>query len=518
MDTQSLLFRARQCQSDGRLDEAMFFFNKILRKDPKQTQAIIGAAEIAKCLGKHQTAYQLLCQVIKLAPHHAEAFEHRGNLLQILGRSKDAINDFSIAMNLNRQTASIFNSRGIAFAHLGNFDQAIADFSEAIDRQCNLADTFYNRALAHRKKGNYASAIDDYTTTINLKPDHFQAYNNRGFAHRELRQYSDAIIDFEKCVEINPSFHDAYWNASLCLLALGNFQKGWALYEYRWSSTSFTSPRRNFSAPLWLGKEHLAGKTILIHSEQGLGDTLQFCRYVPMIEALDCKVILEVEQPLIGIMRSLSRKIKLIHKNSELPKFDYHCPLMSLPLAFSTTLKTIPNHLPYLEVDSSRVAYWKGKLGVKNKPRIGLVWRGNPAHQKDSERSIPLRDILPWLSPDFDWISLQKDIFDDEKKMIEASKKIINYGDEISDFADSGALCKSLDAILCVDTSIAHLAGALCVPTHLLLPYISDFRWHTDGVASRWYKTLRLYRQGRDRTWDESLKNAQTAIKRGFLA
>jgi len=517
MSIQSLLSLAKQHQTDGHLVKAMFFFTEVLKKKPRQTQAILGTAEIAKQLGKHQTAHQLLSQVIRLDPSHAEAFELRGNLLQILGRPKDAVNDFSKAIDLGRQTGSIFNSRGIAFAHLRRFDQAISDFSDAIYRQSTLAEAFYNRALAHRKLGNYASAIHDYTTTINLKPDHFQAYNNRGLAHRELRQYSDAIVDFEKSTEINPSFHDGYWNASLCLLALGNFEKGWKLYEYRWSSTSFTSPRRDFLAPLWLGNENLSGKTILLHSEQGLGDSLQFCRYVPLVEALECKVILEIEPQLSRLLRSISSRIQIVEKNSLLPHFDFHCPLMSLPLAFGTSAKTIPENGAYLRVEQDRVKWWRTKLGEKKRPRVGIVWRGNPAHSNDLNRSIPLCDILSELSQDFDWFCLQKDLSKDEETLIETSTNLEHFNGIITDFADTGALSKALDAILCVDTSIAHLGGALGIPVYLLLPYIADFRWQSEGITSPWYQSLKLYRQGPDRAWNDPLKKAQQTMIKDFL-
>ena len=513
---QSLLSYAKQHRAEGRWAEAMFFYNAVLRTNPRQTQAIFGTAEIAKKLEKNQTAYQLLCQIIKLDPCHAKAFESRGNVLQIMGRSEAALSDFSTAISLKRQTASIFNSRGIAFANLGNFDHAIADFSEAIDRQSDMANAFYNRALAYRKKGNYVKAIDDYTTTISLNPDHFQAYNNRGLAYRELKQYSESIMDFRKSTAINPLFNEGYWNESLCLLALGNYKKGWKLYEYRWSSNNFTSPRRNFSAPLWLGKENLSGKTILLHSEQGFGDSLQFCRYIPLVEALGCKVILEIETQLKSLLRSISWQAQVIDKYTQPPNFDYHCPLMSLPLAFATTLKTVPSPGPYLSTDPDLEKSWSAKLGARKKPRVGICWRGNSAHSNDKNRSIPLDEILPTLDQNFDWVSLQKDISYEEHQLIAKSGKIANLGSLVTNFNDTAALCRTLDAILCVDTSVAHLGGALGVSTHLLLPYVADFRWLSTGKTTPWYQSLSLYRQGPARSWSKPIKSAQTSLKKLF--
>jgi tetratricopeptide (TPR) repeat protein len=514
-----LLSSAHEHHIVGQWQEAISLYKDVLDKDPTQIEAIFALAEIAQKLGQTSTALDLFSEVIKLNPKHSKAYTHRGQLLRISGRPSDAIADFAVAVDLDGQSADVFNSRGIAFAQLEKFECAIDNFSIAINRKRDFADAFYNRALAHRKVGNYDHSISDYSSTIKLKPNHFQAYNNRGFVYRELGRLDDAIVDFKKSSEINPKFHDGFWNASLSLLALGDYENGWNLYEYRWSSASFSSPRRNFSAPLWLGKESLSGKTILLHSEQGFGDSLQFCRYVPLVKEFGCKIILEIETPLMGLMRSISNGIQIVEKDTALPYFDYHCPLMSLPLAFATEIETIPkSDAAYLWVDQNRVKWWKAKLGTKKRPRVGLAWRGNPAHSNDQNRSIPLCNILGELSPDLDWFCLQKDLSSDEERLIKTSTKITHFSDIFTDFADIGALSASLDAILCVDTSIAHLGGALGIPVHVLLPYISDFRWQNEGTSTRWYHSLKLYRQGPDRIWNEPLKNAQAAITEDLLA
>ena len=512
MTLQSLLSLACSHQANGRWNHAISAYKDVLIRNPNQLQAILGIAEIAKHLGQIDTAFQLFSQIINLDPKYARAFGGRGQLLQMIGKPLNAITDLSTAIGLGWKSAELFNSRGIAFAHAGKLEQAIADFNAAIKIQSNFADAFFNRALAHRKNENYIAAIEDYTEALHLTPDHFQAYNNRGFAYRELGQIDKAIADFLKSSKVNPKFHDGYWNASLGLLMLGDYKRGWRLYEHRWQSAGFTSPRRDFLAPVWLGKERLAGKTILLHSEQGLGDSIQFCRYVPMVMSLGCKVILEVEKPLISLLKSLSARIQIIEKNAAKPSFDYHCPLMSLPLAFSTKLETIPSTGPYLEVDDTRVKWWKVKLGASKKTRIGLVWRGNPKHPNDRNRSIILRDIIAELSHDIDWISLQKNLSSDEKTLINASKKITHLGDLTTDFADSGALCSALDAILCVDTSIAHLGGALGLPIYMLIPHIPDFRWQNSGSSTPWYDSFKIFRQGADRNWVKPLKIAQNSL------
>jgi len=512
MTETSLLLSACKHQQNGQWTDAISLYKDVLKAQPHNLQALFGIAEIAQKLNQNDTALSLFSQIINFNPHYLKAYQCRGYLLRTLGNPEGAIADFSAAIALDGSAADIFNSRGIAHCQMQNFDEAIADFSQAINRNKNFADAFYNRALAYCKINDFARSIDDYTSTISLKPDHFQAFNNRGIANREAGQIEKASADLLKSSEINPDFHDGYWNASLCLLMSGDYEKGWPLYEHRWSSTGFTSRPRNFSAPLWLGKDTIKGKTILLHSEQGLGDSLQFCRYVPLVENLGCHIILEVEKPLMNIMRSLSNSIEIIEKDTALPHFDYHCPLMSLPLAFKTTLKTIPHETPYLRVNKDRVAWWRTKLGPKKRPRIGLVWRGNPNHPNDQKRSIQLHDIIHKLPNGLDWISLHKDIFDDEEKLINASKKIIHFGETIDDFADIGALCEALDAILCVDTSIAHLGGALGLPVHVLLPYVPDFRWLSGRADSPWYPSLRLYRQGPERSWAEPMQDVTLPI------
>jgi len=516
MEVESLLSSAHQHQINQRWSDALLSYDIILREHPDEPRAVFGIAQIAKRCGQQALALQLLSKIIRLYPEHARALECRGQLLKQLNNPLAAITDISKAIDLGLQSPELYNTRGVIFAQLGKFDQAIEDFTAAINRHNQFADAFYNRALAYRKTKNYLEAIANYTATIRLKPDHFQAYNNRGFAYRELGRFNDAIKDFIKSSKINGQFHEGYWNASLGLLAIGEYEKGWRLYEYRWSSASFTSPRRNFPAPIWLGKESLNGKTILLHSEQGLGDTLQFCRYVPLVEKLGGQVILEVEKPLIGILQSLSRKVQIIEKSTPLPDFDYHCPLMSLPLAFATTLETIPSKCPYLTVNESRVKFWKAKLGSAEKPRVGVVWRGNSAHANDFNRSISLHYIVTILSPEIDWISLQKDPSPEETETLKKTTKINNLGDVFTDFAETGAICKSMDAILSVDTSIAHLGGALGVPVFLLLPYIADARWFLDRNDSPWYPNTNIFRQTPHRDWTRPIQEANREIIKMF--
>ena len=331
-------------------------------------------------------------------------------------------------------------------------------------------------------------------------------------ALRELRLFDEAIEDFGNCVAVKPDFADGYFNKALTHIMIGDYQNAWPLYERRWDSSSFTSKKRNFDKPLWLGRPSLAGKTILLHSEQGLGDSLQFCRYIKKFRGFSCEVLLEVERPLMRIMENILPAKQIFEKGTNLPAFDFHCPLMSLPLAFQTTIASIPLSTPYLSANLDRIKWWQDYLGEAKKPRIGIAWQGNPHHSKNHLRSIQLSHIVGYLSTDFDWYSLQFEVSFEDECIINNTHQLTHFGELIGDFAETAAFCSALDAIVSVDTSIVHLCGAIGKPVHLLLSYIADSRWHADGDSTPWYSTIRIYRQGMSRRWQEPIQQAISEI------
>jgi len=319
---------------------------------------------------------------------------------------------------------------------------------------------------------------------------------------RDLKQFDAAVTSFDKAIDLKPDFAEAYWNKSLTLLLTGDFDQGWRLYEWRWEREFPTSPIRNFQQPLWLGNETLAGKTILLHAEQGLGDTIQFSRYASLVADLGAHVIMEVAKPLLGLFAGLAGVSRLIAKGSPLPVFDYHCPLLSLPLAFKTELGSIPFPQQYLHVDASRLEQWSQTLGEKTRPRVGLVWSGSTTLINDHNRSIPLSLLIPQLPPDYQYVSLQKEVRDNDRPILQASTDILHFGDELSDFSDTAALCELMDVVISVDTSVAHLSGALGRPTWVLLPFVPEWRWLLDRDDSPWYASMKLYRQNTAGDWD----------------
>ena len=275
---------------------------------------------------------------------------------------------------------------------------------------------------------------------------------------------------------------------------------GFIDYEWRWKLEKNKLDQRIISKPLWLGKDSLKGKTILLHSEQGLGDSIQFCRYASLVKNLGAKVLLEIPEHLTHLLKNLDGVDILIEKGNSLPSFDYHCPLMSLPIAFNTELNSVPNSDAYLKASEAKIEIWSKLLGLKTKTRIGLVWSGNANHKNDRNRTISLQELVEILPTQLEFICLQKEIRINDKENLENSC-IKHYEKQIIDFSDTAALCHLMDLVICVDTSAAHLAGAMGKPTWILLPYVPDWRWLLDRDDSPWYNSVKLYRQNEDRAW-----------------
>ena len=504
-----LLSRASTYLRDGNHKMSEAIYRDLLSIDPNDEDALFGFGLLAQKIKHFEAAIRIFSHITEINANHKDSFFQRGRTHLSQGKINHSIEDFSLAIKLCPECVKARSSRGLAFARINDFQNALNDFNEVVALKPNSANALYNRALAYKNLEHFEAAIDDYSAAIRLDSKHFQALNNRGMALRDVGRFKEAITDFDRCIAIKPEFAECYWNKALTHLITGDYTVGWRLYEYRWETKKFTSKKRNFEKPLWLGKETLTNKTILLHSEQGLGDTIQFCRYIKKFKSKDCIVLLEVEKPLMELMRALLPKEQIFEKGATLPSFDYHCPLMSLPLAFKTTVETIPCQKPYLQTKKNDVDQWKNKLRNSSKKWIGICWKGNPANRNDQRRSMELGSIISSLSSKYNWCSLQLNITDHEQSIINENKHITHFGSCIGDFARTAALCRALDAIISVDTSIAHLAGAIGCPAFLLLSPIADSRWHANGSTTQWYPTMQIIRRNKSATWQKILLEAQ---------
>ena len=332
----------------------------------------------------------------------------------------------------------------------------------------------------------------------------------------ELKRYDEAIEHYDQAISLKPCDYEASWNKSLLLLLLGNFENGLPLYESRWNSriVSEIGGRRLFKSPTWLGIETLQNKTIFIYGEQGLGDFIQFCRYIKLVADLGAKVILEVPEPLAGLMKSLEGVSQLVIKGEEPPIFDYQCPLMSLPLVFKTRISSIPVGTPYLVACQNKVLEWKFKLGEKRRKRVGIVWSSMSSFKADSKRSLMLEDFVKALpNKEFEYICLQKELKECDKEFFDNYKKIKFFGNELINFSDTAALIENMDLIISTCTSIPHLSGALGKETWILLSHVPDWRWFLNKEDSPWYPSVKLYRQHAIGDWMSVLERVKLDLK-----
>jgi len=341
-----------------------------------------------------------------------------------------------------------------------------------------------------------------------------KAYNNRGLVLAEQQQLSAAIASYDQATSIDPHFCDAYWNKALALLLCGDWVAGWELYDkWGWSGEHKRGNRREYSAPAWYGIESLQNKSIFLYPEQGLGDSIQFCRYVTSLSLMGARVILQAPKPLYSLFRRLVGVTELISANDPVPVSDFQLPLLSLPFAFKTDIESIPFARSYLKADESKVARWSARLGPRTRLRIGVVWSSMSTFKDDAQRSMALalfESALP--TSKFDIICLQKEIKDSDKEALAQRVDIRFIGDQLDDFDETAAVIQNLDLVISTCTSVPHLSGAMGVPTWLLLTHTPDWRWLLHRDDSPWYRSVKLYRQGADWDWGPVLKEVRADL------
>lgn len=376
------------------------------------------------------------------------------------------------------------------------------------------AVALYNRACELQQRPDLPAAIALYDEALALDPHLAAAYSNRGAAFAALNRCDDALASLDRAIGLKPDYAEAHFCRAVALLMRGDLPAGWEEFEWRWKTAPGRALRqaKNFPQPPWLG-EAAAGRAVLLYCERGLGDTLQFCRYALLVAQLHAKVILQVQAPLVALMRSLSDDIQVVSDTEPLPHFDLHCSLLSLPLIFETSVLTIPARRRYLSADVAGVERLRARLAPRAAPRVGLVWRGDANNPDDRHRSIRLREVLPWLPAGLHYFSLQKEITPEERDLIEAHASFTCLGSELA-FEATAALCECLDMVIAIDTSVAHLAAALGVKTWILLPFNADCRWLLGRADSPWYPTVTLYRQRKAGDWSDVLARVRADLER----
>jgi tetratricopeptide (TPR) repeat protein len=529
----------------GRLPEADKLYARILKSFPEQFDALhlSGLAKLQS--GKAGEAHRLITAALKVAPQSADAHANLGLVLGALKRPDDALASFdralelapdhlealgnrgNVLLDLNRPDAALacFDrllareprhlpsrvNRGNALMALGRPEEAIAEYDAALALNPHDGKAQLNRASALFRLGRPADALAGFDRVLASAPQYAEAHVGRGQALQALGRHADALASYRQAAALRKDYADAHFNAALALLTLGDYRAGFAEYEWRWKRSGIA--HRGFGKPLWLGDYPLGRKTILLHAEQGVGDTIMFARYAPLLARSGAGVVLEVQSELKELLAQFNG-VTVVARGEALPRFDVHCPLGSLPLALKTEPGSVPADIPYLHASAERIAAWRPRLAALGNKRVGLVWAGNPAHVNDRNRSIALSRLTPLLStPGITFVGLQREVPTGERREVLALPPVlINFGEEFTDFSDTVAVISSCDLVISVDTAVAHVAAAMGRPTFLLLPFWPDWRWTLTGETSPWYPHARLFRQGADGDWDRVIARVRSEI------
>ena len=498
-----------------KIPEAVACCRRALALQPDFSEAHYNLGNALKDQGKMEEAVGCYRRALELNPDYAAAHDNLGNAFLGQGKLDEAVACYRRALGLQPNYAAAHNNLGNALKDLGKLPEAVACYRRAVELQPELAVAHNNLGNALKDLGKPDEAVACYRRALELKPDYVEPHNNLGIAFQDQGKLDEAVACCRRALELQPDFAEAHWNRSLLWLLCGNFAAGWPEYEWRWRRKD--CPQRRFTQPLWDG-HLLRGKTILLHAEQGLGDTIQFVRYATLVRQHAARVVVECQPPLLRLLAGCPGIDQLLGAGEELPAFDVHAPLMSLPRICKTTLENIPAGVPYVFPAPALVAQWRERLRAIDGFTIGIGWQGNPKYPGDRSRSIPLRHFADLVKiPGVCLVSLQKGAGREQLAAIRGACRIVDLAAELDEqagaFMDTAAVMKNLDLVITSDTALAHLAGAIGVPVWVALPLVPDWRWLLDRGDSPWYPTMRLFRQRRWGDWQGVFQRIQTALR-----
>ncbi len=496
----------------GRVGEAHRLFNAAVKINPNVPQVWANLGQVLLMLKSPQEALACFDKACAMAPDNIDILNNRANALLNLGRAQEALDQFRgvLARAPNHGEARL--NSGIAHAALGSMDEAVSEFDHALSLAPGHPVAHYNRGVALYELGRYAEAVDAHDKALATTPEHPGAWLNRGRALAALSQFDDAIASYGKARTLQKDNPDIHFMESLALLTVGDYQRGFEKYEARWRRTGMPEPKSR-GRPLWLGDYPLKRKTVLLHAEQGLGDTIQFARYVPQLAETGANVVLEVQPELTALMSRLEGAKTVIAHGTTPPPYDVHCPLGTLPLALKTEPSTVPAPIPYLSADDEHLAKWSGRLGALARPRIAIAWAGNASHLNDRNRSMAFARLKPLFSVPAQFVGIQREVRPEDAGLLAAEPRVASIGNELDNFADTAAVIALCDLVIAVDTAVVHLAGAMGRPVWVMLPFTPDWRWTLDGETTPWYPTARLFRQTSLGDWDGVAEKVAAALR-----
>jgi tetratricopeptide (TPR) repeat protein len=492
----------------GLPSEARKAFEQRLQLKPDDAETWASLASLAVKLEQPAEVLRCYQRVCEIDPRHAEAAFRCGQVLLGFNRAAEALSFLDRCNALLPDNAMVLEQRAIALHHLRRLDEAISDNRRAHALNPQNADICNNLGASLQFLNRDEEALTWFDKAIALRPNFIMARINKASSLGQMRRIDEAFATYRDIGAIDPGNTEAESYLSLLHRLTGDFEAGWAWQQKGWGD------HQHF----WRGEDGIAGKTVLVHADEGFGDTIHYARYIPMLAARGARIVVVAKETLHPLLAGLPGVAQCVPQPApSLPPFDLHCPVGNLPVAFGTRLDTIPASPSYLPPpDEARVQRWEKMLaeciGGRRRLRVGLTWSGNPEHSNDHNRSSPLRLLQPLLGADVDYVSLQREVRPSDRAALDASN-IVDLTSKLADFADTLALAHCLDLVITVDTSVAHLAAAAGRTTWILLPHLPDYRWLLDRDDSPWYPTARLFRQSARRDWTEVAENVRRALE-----
>jgi tetratricopeptide (TPR) repeat protein len=503
------------------LDEAVASYDQAIALKSDFAEPFCNRGAALQELKRFDEALASYDKAIALNPDYAEAFCNRGLALQELKRFDEALASYDKAIALNPDYAQAFYNRGLGFQRLKRFDEALMNYDKAIALKSDFAEALCNRGSVLEELKRLEEALASYDQAIALKPNVAEAFYSRGIVLHELKRFDEALASYDQAIALKPDYAEGFWNRALGMLLLGRYEEGWRDYEWRWVAKDFPSRRPDLQLPAWQG-EDLSGRHLLVLGEQGLGDTIQFVRYLPLLAERKCKVTFLAPAKLVRLLRRSLQTVEIVTELTADREIDFYVPLMSLPLRFNTTPASVPHKLPYLRAEAELEARWQAQVGAHGF-KIGIAWQGNPCSKIDKGRSIALEQFVPLSRvPGVRMISLQKHVGLDQLSGLSKDAALESLGDAFDSgpdaFIDTAAVMTNLNMVITADTSIAHLAGAMGRPTWVALKHVPDWRWLLDREDCPWYPTMRLFRQPRRDDWASVFARINQELKSLFNA
>lgn len=496
-------------QALDRSEEALAQFDQLLNRCPEDARLHYNRGNTLKRLARYDDALASYDRAIELAPDLVVAHQNRAATLVALNRNEEALADYDRVLELLVDPAdrvSLLVDRSRVLSRLKRYEEAWEDCEKALERSPDSAEALTQRGAILTEVGRPDEALVQYEHALRVAPDLIGAHLNKGNALGALNRLDEALLSYAEVQARKPEHADANFNEALVRLCLGDFKAGWPKYEYRWMRERYAAARPTYPRPMWTGKEDVRGKTVLLCAEQGFGDAIQFSRYATIVAALGAKILIGVHRPLVEVLATVPGVAQVIADGDELPNFDLYCSLLSLPLAFGTEPATIPANIPYIRASQDRIAKWRDRMSANNRLRVGICWAGTGEHSNNRNRSMTLEIFAALLAiPGIDFVSVQKDVSDIEAAILQHFN-VTQLGQEFKDFSDTAAVLAMLDVVISVDTSVAHLAGAMGKAAAVLIPFAPDWRWMLHRTDSPWYPTMRLYRQSRISDWNEPIE------------